>query len=141
MIPDALTCGEHAERLLAAFAVLQAVSDGDDTDPVVHNAALAFVGGCQALMAKLPGQSRVEFASTLPFSRLERDLMRQVPLDRPETLDVLSERLRQWASRSPVFVEEAPVHAAAFLEALAPYLDTWDLRQTAAILSDRLVNV
>lgn len=137
------TVGEHAGRALASFTTLQNTVDlpHRQRSATARVAAAEFVRACLALMRKFPAQARLDFASVLPFTQLELELMGQDRLDDALVADAITVRLLEWARRSPIFIDEANVHAADFLARLTPHLDLWNQRQQAAAAAERLVRI
>jgi hypothetical protein len=137
------TPGEYAERALLSFAALQnAVSLPDEGRADAVNAAgVQLVDACVALMRKFPIEARHDFASVMPFTNLELYFLRQRPIGELSIVNLIGARLLEWATRSPIFLDEANVHAADFLERLAPHLDLWSQRQLAAAAARRLASV
>jgi hypothetical protein len=137
------TVGEHAERALASFTTLQNAVDPayEQGSATARVAAVEFVRACLALMRKFPAQARLDFASVLPFTHLELGLIGREGLDDAPVADAIALRLVEWATRSPIFVNEANVHAADFLAQLTPHLDLWSQRQQAATAAERLVRL
>lgn len=136
------TVGEHAERALGSFAALQnaAVLPAVQRSAAARVAAVKFVRACLALMRKFPMQARLDFASVLPFTRLELELIsRGRPEDVP-VADAIAQRLLEWAQGSPVCVDEVNVHAADFLVHLTPHLDLWSQREQATATAKSLVH-
>ncbi len=126
------TVGEYAGRALASFETLQNTVDLShmQRSATAREAAAEFVRACLALMRKFPAQARLNFASVLPFTQLELELMGHGHLDDASVADAIALRLLEWARRSPIFVNEANVHAADFLAQLTPHLDLWSQRQS-----------
>lgn len=140
---DVSTVGEWADRALTSFRQLR--DAGNEEHPNASTvdifwAAIGLVRACLALMEKLPEQSRREFASTLPFSSLELAFLRIGPIDREPVAEHLVHRLREWANRSPVLVDEVNVHAADFLLRLTPHLDLWSQREQVADAIERMAH-
>jgi len=131
------TVGELAERTLLGFLALQQVELDVASGQQV---ALEFLATADALLGRFPSQTRRHLATQLPFSSLERGLLSFVELADQSTLRALTTRLHEWANRSPVVVDEVPVHAADFLKELASHLDTWASRQAALTTADRLTD-
>jgi hypothetical protein len=132
-----LTVGEYAERILASFANLDArgseLSAGDR-----RAAAAGLVEASLALMRKLPQESRWDFASTLPFSTLELELLHFCSIREETVADAIADRLVEWIHLSPVLVGHADVHVADFLQRLEPHLDRWSQREAAIEAMQRL---
>jgi hypothetical protein len=129
------TVGEYAARALASFLDLQAAGRRfapSGTTPAARRAAVELVHACLGMMRKFPLQAREDFASVLPLTQLELELIGRAPFEAPEIAEALAQRLAEWASRSPILVDEANVHAADFLEKLGPHLDRWNERQHAS---------
>jgi len=137
------TVGEHAGRALASFATLQNAVDLPhmQRSATARLAAVELVRACLALMYKFPAQARLDFASVLPFTQLELELISHERIEDAPVADAIALRLLEWARRSPIFVDEANVHAADFLVRLTPHLDLWSQRQQAAAAAERLVRV
>lgn len=133
------TVGEHARQALATFSILQKMPDVPCGEPsgAAKAAATEFLTSCLALMRKFPSQAGRAFGGVLPFTELELELLiRECPDDKP-IIDAITVRLLEWAGRSPLFVDEANVHAADFLAALTPHLDRWSERQEATAAAAR----
>lgn len=131
------TVGEHAHAALDGFTSLLDTATGTG-GPATRNAALGLVRACLALMDKFPRQARREFAATLPFSSLELALLRTSRIDQESVADVIVDRVRNWVMRSPLFIEEANVHAADFLLRLEPLLDLTSERTETMHALERL---
>jgi len=135
------TVGEHAERALASFKQLQdtvAVSD-QQRSAAARMSAVEFVHACLALMRKFPMQARLDFASVLPFTHLELELMSSGHLEDAPVADAITQRLLKWVRESQVRFDDTNVHAADFLVRLTPHLDRWSQRQQATAAAARLV--
>jgi hypothetical protein len=137
------TAGELAGQTLSHFTELQAAAGMPDADrvTVARRAAVLLVQGCLDLMSRFPAEARPAFAAALPFSVLEMQLIVRGPVDEEPIAGSITERLLEWATRSPVFVDELSVHAADFLARLTPHLDLWSQRQLAAIAAERLTRL
>lgn len=136
------TVGEYAQRALASFESLQdavAVSD-QQRSAAARMSAVEFVRTCLALMGKFPMQARLDFASILPFTHLELELMSSGRLEDAPVADAITQRLLKWVQGSPIRVDNANVHAADFLVRLTPHLDLWSQRQQATAAAARLVH-
>lgn len=129
---DIPTVGQYAEIALTNFSALQESGSVQYTDRPRHLAALELVRACLSLMDKFPEQSRQDFASTLPFTDLELRLLRRPQVEDESVTAVIASRLDEWVHRSPIFVNDANVHAAEFLVRLTPHLDLWSQRERAA---------
>jgi hypothetical protein len=136
------TVGEHAESALASFAALQdpGILPAGQLSATARVAAVKFVRACLALMRKFPMQARLDFASVLPFTQLELELISRGGLEDVPVADAIAQRLLEWAQGSPVCVDETNVHAADFLVRLTPHLDLWSQRQQAATTAEQLVH-
>jgi hypothetical protein len=134
------TVGEYAERALASFTTLQNAANlpQNESSGASRGAAVELVRACLALMRKFPAQARMDFASVLPFTRLELELIVRGVLDDRPVADAIARRLLEWARKGPVIVDEANVDAADFLTRLTPLLDLWSQRQQAASAAERL---
>lgn len=137
--PPVATVGERAERVLTAFLALQAGNEAGP--PSSRDAAVELLTASFALLRRFPQQTRADFVSVLPLTRLEQELLLHARLDHPGVAEALAKRLAEWATRSPVFIDEANVHAADFLTRLVPHLDRWELRQEALAAAHRLAEV
>lgn len=138
------TVGEYAARALTSFVELHAAGRHlapSRTTPAVRRAAVELVQACLGMMRKFPLQAREDFASVLPLTQLELELIARTPFEAPEIAEVLAQRLAEWASRSPILVDEANVHAADFLERLGPHLDRWNERQHASKAAAELLRL
>jgi hypothetical protein len=138
------TVGEYAARALASFDDLQAEGRRfahSRITPAGRRAAVELVHSCLGMMRKFPLQAREDFASVLPFTQLELELIGRTPFESPEIAEALAQRLVEWASRSPILVDEANVHAADFLERLSPHLDRWSERQHASNAAAELLRL
>jgi hypothetical protein len=136
------TVGEHAGHALASFKTLQAavaVSD-QQRSAAARMSAVEFVHTCLALMGKFPMQARLDFASVLPFTHLELELMGRGRLEDAPVADAITQRLLKWVQGSPIRVDNADVHAADFLVRLTPHLDLWSQRQHATAAASQLVH-
>jgi hypothetical protein len=136
------TVGEHAGRALANFKALQdAVATSDQQrSAAARMSAVEFVRTCLALMGKFPMQARLDFASVLPFTHLELELMNSGRLEDAPVAEAITQRLLKWVQGSPIRVDNANVHAADFLVRLAPHLDLWSQRQDATAGAAQLVH-
>jgi hypothetical protein len=134
------TVGEHAGRALASFQALQGALIVSDQQRSVsaQMSAVEFVHTCLALMRKFPRQARLDFASVLPFTDLEWELMSSGRLEDAPIADAIAQRLLEWVPGSPVRVGVASVQAADFLVRLTPHLDLWSQRQQAIAAAARL---
>jgi hypothetical protein len=137
------TVGEHAERALAGFAALQEAVDLPPQQRLAaaRPAAIKFVRACLALMRKFPAQARLDFASGLPFTSLELELIGRGHLEDAPIADAITLRLLKWVSRGSTSRDDTNAHAADFLIQLTPHLDLWSQRQQATAAAERLVHV
>lgn len=136
------TVGEHAEHALASFMALQnaAVLAPEQRSATARLAAVEFVHACLALMQKFPMQARLDFASALPFTELELELIGRGHLEEAVVADAAAQRLLRWARGHSVCIDQANVPAADFLARLTPHLDLWNQRQQAAAATEWLVH-
>jgi hypothetical protein len=137
------TVGEYASHVLSSFERLRQAGDdvGSISWPDVRLDAVDFLRSCLALAHKFPSQSRIAFERSLPFSRLETELMRRKDVSQEHVADLVTSRVIEWASRSPVFIEEDNVHAADFLIQLTPHLDLWRERKLAMQTAESMAHI
>jgi hypothetical protein len=135
------TVGEHAGRALASFTALQdaLVASDQQRSVAAQMSAVEFIDTCLALMRKFPRQARLDFASVLPFTHLELELMGSRRLEDAPIADAIAQRLLKWVQGSPVRVGIANGQAADFLVRLTPHLDLWSQRQQAIAAAAGLV--
>lgn len=129
-----LTVGQLAERVLERFLAVQRF----DEPKAAGLPANELVHGCLRLGAKFPAQTRRCFEACLPFTRLELALLRHGVGDDGPAEREIALRVWEWATRSPVFVDEANVHAGDFLCQLSVHLDLWSQRRAALDAAARL---
>jgi hypothetical protein len=128
-----------AEDVLASMLTIEAAyRPGEGLSPELLVAGGRFLEACQRLLASGPPQYRVEVARLLPLTRLELDLLDQadVGTDSDASRD-LAARLGEWLTRSPLLVDEHPVHVAEFLSRLWPSLGLWEDRLAVDALIQR----
>lgn len=133
------TVGEHAGRALASFEALHGAASLADPEPsaAARMAAVELVRTCLALLRKFPMQARLDFASALPFTRLELELLNSDHFEDLAVVDAITQRLLEWVQGSPLHIDDVDVHAAEFLVRLAPLLDLWNQRQHAIAAAAR----
>jgi hypothetical protein len=159
------TVGECASRALRDFVAIRAAqsaapatlswtaTSGDLPTPRRREAAPAsspqivsvtrtsidLLMSCLRLAEKFPREARGPLVAALPFSGLEVQLLQSVPREADATLQFqIAQRIQEWITRSPVFVDESRVDVADFLMRLRPHLDSWDERAQVDELIDRL---
>lgn len=118
--------GEFARDALRCLARIETGYRPDASSDDLDHAVSAFMRSCFDLMVQFAPNARAAFARVLPLTELELAMiLDQEILDNPRVSNALTRRLGEWATRSPVFVDEAPVHIITFLAHLRPNLDTW----------------
>ena len=137
------TTGELASQALTSFMTLHQ-ADGNENHTTVElrrQASLLFAQAVIDLCDRFPSQTRASFSSALPFTRLESELLSGALAELSAIADAMAQRLVEWATRSPVLVDEASIHASDFLARLAPHLDLWDQRAQAIATAERLAAI
>jgi hypothetical protein len=112
------TVGEYAEAALSSFSELQEPdcwTGQASLDPRLGLASLKLVHACLSLMDKFPRGTRQDFASTLPFTALELQLLRQPHVEDEPVTNEIACRVHEWVHRSPILVDEVNVHVTQFL--------------------------
>lgn len=127
------TVGEYAQRVLLCIEHLHGSKPvmNDQYRTNTHDKALDFVHCCLALGRKFPRQTQLAFELLLPFTPLEMELVHRVDISDPRVAELITNRLVDWISCSPIFVGETNVHVSDFLIRLAPHLDLWAERHRA----------
>lgn len=132
------TSDEYAEDTLRAVLTIEAGYEPGRVTPQLRDAARTLVDSCLGLLAGGPEQYRVELRRLLPLTQLELDLLG--PASREigsiATADLV-ERLGEWATRSPISIDERSVHVADFLGRLWPSLGLWEDREAANAMIER----
>jgi|GEM_PF-5690526 len=136
-VPAYRTSDALAEEVFQSMLTIEARYPGELTSELL-TAATGLIRSCVDLLQTGPPQYRAEVQRLLPLTQLELDLIDPAQLEaNRNAAEDLAARLGRWITRSPIHVDERPVHVAEFLGRLWPSLGVWEDRMAVDAMIDR----